>query len=415
VRRSRLVRIVSLGVLIASALLLPGALSPNGIDIPTLVGVLLAFGGAALAYLLSRFNLVGIASYLLLGGLLAAIAWDIASKPLSQKGLDLNDLRLYGFFVLPVLLSGVLTGRRGPFVIGGAAIAFTVVSLLIIPKTPELQAYWDGRYADAAGMSYDVVAVPVVILVVTAIAAWLGADSVGKALLSASRADELAAASERILAQAREIELQRRRLQDGIAHIQQVHAAFARGQFDARARVPEGELLPLAISLNQLLDRLARLAREQDQRARMEQGACELAMALKRVRTGEPYLPPNYTGTPLDDVLVELATLRQLAPAPAGPSRPFAPQGAPPQGWPAARPYVAPDSYAPPAPSAGSPSRAPGWADPQRVNPSAPPYRPDAAPDVFGIGGSPGDVGDPADPAAPLDPRELLPEWLRGE
>ncbi len=423
VRRRRLVSIVALGVLIPALLLLPGAFSDKGLDLPTLIGILTAIAGAALAFALNRLNMVSAASYLVLGGLLAAIAWDIASKPLSQSGLDLNDLRLYGFFVLPVLLSGVLTDRRGPFVIGGVAIAFTIVSLIVLPKTTELQAYWDGRYADAPGMSYDVIAVPVVILALTAVAAWLGADSVRKALLGAARADELAVANERVLAQTRGIELQRRRLQDGIAHMQQVHAAFARGQFDARARVPEGELLPLAISLNQLLDRLQRLAREQDQRTRMERGARELAAALKRMRVGGPYVPPNYTGTPLDDVLVELVTLRPMAPAPAGPSRPFA-RPAQPQGWPVAPPSTPPGSL--PGSLAPSPSRAPGWgydpSDPAPPNPPTPqPYRPDALPDGLGPGGPAADAGGLADqsnsanPVGPLDPRELLPEWLRGD
>jgi len=426
-RRHRLVRLVALGVLIPALLLLPGAFSDKGLDLPTLIGILTAIAGAALAYLLNRLNLVSGASYLVLGGLLMAIAWDIASKPLSQSGLDLNDLRLYGLFVLPVILSGVLTGRRGPFIVGGIAIAFTIVSLIVLHKTPELQAYWDGRYADAPGMSYDVVALPVVILVLTTIAAWLGADSVRKALLGASRADELATVNERVLAQTRGIELQRRRLQDGIAHMQQVHAAFARGQFDARARVMDGELLPLAISLNQLLDRLQRLAREQDQRARMEQGARELAAALKRMRAGEPYVPPDYTGTPLDDVLVELVTLRSVGPSPAGPSRPFARPAAQPAAQPQGRPVVPPSTVPGASPgspaSSPSPSRAAGWDyDPASPNPpGSQPYRPDVLPDGLNSGVPAADVGgpasqiNPANPAAPLDPRELLPEWLRGE
>jgi hypothetical protein len=207
-----------------------------------------------------------------------------------------------------------------------------------------------------------------VILVMTAIAAWLGADSVQRALLRAARADELSAANERVLAQAREIELQRRRLHDGIQHMQQVHAAFARGQFDARARVPEGELLPLAVSLNYLLDRMQRLSREQEQRARMDQGIREMVAALKRVRAGEGYVAPDYTGTTLDEVLVELATLMPLRPGiamPAGPSRPFTPGAA------------------------------------QQLTM---PMLPDAL--------TPG--GPPADGAGEqIDPRELLPDWLR--
>jgi len=140
--------------------------------------------------------------------------------------------------------------------------------------------------------------------------AWLGINSVRRALMGAARADELAQLNDRIISQTREIEFHRRRLADGVSHIQQVNAAFARGNFDARVRVDDGELLPLAMSLNALFDRLQRLSRDQDQHARMVMGSNQLAAALRRARAGGPFTPPDYTGTPLDQTLVELAAMR---------------------------------------------------------------------------------------------------------
>jgi hypothetical protein len=142
------------------------------------------------------------------------------------------------------------------------------------------------------------------------VVAWLGADSVRRALLDASRAEDLEAANRRNAAQAQELALQRQRLQLGIQELQLVHSAVARGHWEARARINEGELLPVAMSLNLLLDRLTRLSREQDQRMRIEAAAQQLAMALRRTRAGEPYMPPAYTGTIFDEVLVEIAALR---------------------------------------------------------------------------------------------------------
>ncbi len=308
-RRTRLVRIVTIGVMIPVVLLIPSTFFPS-LDVASLIALLVGLIGTAVAYLLNRLGFVNAAGLTLVGGISLAIAFVLVGKSVNQHGIDLNDLRLYDLFLIPILLSGVLAGRRGPLIVGGISSAFTLISLLALPKTPTLQAYWDGTYQYVLGSAYDVVAIAVLAQWLTAAAAWLGADSVRRALLDASRADELAAANERVVAQAQQIEAQQQRLREGILQIQAVHSAISRGQWNARARVQESELLPLAMSLNLLLDRLTGLTREQEQRQRMDRAATELAAALRRTRAGEPYTPPAYTGTPLDEVLVELSVLR---------------------------------------------------------------------------------------------------------
>ena len=257
-RRSRLVRLVSLGILIGSGLLIPTALVPTP-DTVTLVAVLLAFFGAGAGYLLNRAQFINAAGYAVLAGLMIAIGWEVIAQSQRQGGLDLNDLRVYDLFILPIVLSTVLVTRRGPVILAAISIIYTIASLLLLHKSPTLQQYWDGTYPYALGSSYDVVIVPVVLQAMSATAAWLGADSVRRALLQAYRVNELAVAKA-------QIEEQQRRLQRGIAHIQQVHAAVAHGHWDARAQVEAAELIPVAISLNLLLDRISRLTRDQEQR-----------------------------------------------------------------------------------------------------------------------------------------------------
>ncbi len=316
-RRHRLLRIITLGVMVPVALLIPAALIPT-LDEVTLIAVIIALVGALLAFALNQAGRISTGGFALMAGLAGAVAWEIVAKARVQHGVDLSDLRLYDFFILPIIVSAVLIGRRGPLIFGSAAVLFTFISLLLLPHTPELQQYWLGHYKDAVfGSFYDVIAVPLVIQVLAATAAWLGADSVRRALLDASRADDLAAANDQIQAQAHSLEVQGYRLQQGIAQLQAVHAAVARGQWDVRANITEGELLPVALSLNLLLDRLSRLTREADQRGRIDAAAHELAIALRRLRAGEPYDPPNYTGTPFDEVLVELSRLRSVPPPPS--------------------------------------------------------------------------------------------------
>jgi hypothetical protein len=319
-RRQRLLRPITLGVLILSVLLIPAVLLPSP-DMGGVAAVTVALIGSGLAYLLARMRMTDASSYFLLGGVIIAAAINIVGRAYAQNGLDSIDLRQYDFFVLPILLSAVLSNRRAPIVIAICTCTFTIVSLIVLPHQASLQSYWDGAYKVEVGSFYDIIAVPVALQILTAVVARVGVDSVQRALIGAARADELALLNERIIAQTREIEFQRRRLADGVSHIQQVNAAFARGNFDARVRVDDGELLPLAMSLNALFDRLQRLSRDHEQYARMAIGSNQLAAALRRVRAGEPYLAPDYTGTQLDQALVELAAMRQALSAAGGVSQ----------------------------------------------------------------------------------------------
>ncbi len=356
-RRRRLVRIVALGLLVPVVLLIPSALIPS-LDIGTLVALVIAAVGSGTAYLLNERQRVAASGFVVLGGVAVAIGWEIVTKASIQGGIDLGDLRLYDLFVLPILLSGVLISRRGPVIIALCTALFSIASLVALPHTPALQSYWDGTYTHALGSAYDVVAVAIVTQGLTAVASWLGADSVRRALLDATRAEELAAANQQIAQQGRGQEQQRKRLREAITNLQQVHAAISRGQWDARARVEESELAPVAMSLNLLLDRLSRLTRENEHRARLEHDTEELALALRRARAGDPYQPPQYSGTALDKVLVELAAMNASAASPSAQSaRGGVRQSLPPT--PAARQSL------PPAPAAWPddepPNNLPAW------------------------------------------------------
>jgi hypothetical protein len=385
-RRGRLVRLVSLGQLIATALLIPTSLIPTP-DIVTLVAILLGFVGAGAGYLLNRMGFVNSAGYtLLLGGMLG-IAWEIVAQSFRQGGLDLNDLRVYDFFILSIVASAVLVTRRGPVILSAITIVFTIASIILLPKSPTLQQYWDGTYPYALGSSYDVVIVPVVLQGLAAILAWLGADSVRRALLQAYQVEEISAAK-------LQVEDQQRRLQRGIAHIQQVHSAVAHGQWDARAQVEATELIPVAVSLNLLLDRISRLTRDQEQRQRVDRTAHELAQALRRLRLGDGYTPPAFTGTSFDEVLMELDVLRTVRPTSRPPTSSAPSQGSLPR-WPSS-----PGSQT----SVPIPGRTPPWTVSGPSQASAP----------SNIGGNTGAPPPQSWPSIqPEGDHPTLPQWLR--
>jgi hypothetical protein len=391
-RRQRLIRIISLGLMICAVALIPSALLPS-FNPATLIAILVVLAGTGGAYLLSRAARIPAAGFAVVGSLALAVAFEVVGKSLRQGGLDVSDLRIYDIFGVAVVLSAVLVSRRGTIVLAACTMIFTAASAILLPKTAAMQGYWSAHYP-IPGSAVDAISVALVVQLLVAVVAWLGADSVRRSLLEASRADEVAAANARLGAQAREVEQARRRLQEGIARIQEVHAAVASGNWSARARVSEGELLSLATSLNLLLDRLTRMAGEQGQRARVEYAAHALAEALRRVRAGQPYLPPDYSGTAEDEVLVELSMLlRDLAgglpvgllPAqpnprslPAGPSLPNPLSN--PLSSPASQPLGGGQGW-----SGGAPPDAQGWP---------------ALGDVAPSGGD--------------DPESYLPDWLRG-
>ena len=363
-RRQRLVRILALGIMIPVVLLIPSSLFPKFIP-GSLIALTIVFIGTAISFLLNRYHFVSAAGYTLIGGIALALAWQVYSKVLLQHGVDALDLRYYDLMVLPILLSAVLVGRRGPFIIAGCVSAYTLVSLIVFKRTPTLQQYWDSHYQYSLGSLYDVIALAVLFQWVAAVVGWLGADSVRRALRQAARADEVVEANRQIIAQTQEMAAQRQRLQDGIVQIQQVHAAIARGHLDARVHVEQGEVLPIAMSLNLLLDRLTRLIREQGQRAMIEEAAHELALAMRQARLGQVYTAPNYTGTVFDEVLIEFAAMRGLMPGrsdtsqlPKSPNSRSGPgslvPGQPAQPW---RPSEAPTPNAP----GGQEPRLPPW------------------------------------------------------
>lgn len=140
IRRQRLVRMMTLGVAGLTLVLLPSVFFPT-LDSVSLGALLIVLVGSSVAYLLNRVQQVSAAGYFLLGGGTAGVAWVIALRAL-QQGLTTTDLRLYDFFVLPIVLSGVIANRRMPILLGCLTGVFTLLTLLFLPHATDLQLYW---------------------------------------------------------------------------------------------------------------------------------------------------------------------------------------------------------------------------------------------------------------------------------
>jgi uncharacterized protein YhhL (DUF1145 family) len=82
-------------------------------------------------------------------------------------------------------------------------------------------------------------------------------------------------------------------LERGVAELKDVQARLANGNLRARARLTGGELLPLAISLNLLADRLMHMEQADAYLQRLTQALAELDIAIERYRFGGPLIIPS--------------------------------------------------------------------------------------------------------------------------
>lgn len=81
-------------------------------------------------------------------------------------------------------------------------------------------------------------------------------------------------------------------LELGVNHLKDVQARLANGNMRVRARLTDGDLLPLAASLNLMADRLMRLENSAVYAQRLSNALTELSIAVDRYRMGGPFLLP---------------------------------------------------------------------------------------------------------------------------
>lgn len=82
-------------------------------------------------------------------------------------------------------------------------------------------------------------------------------------------------------------------LEEGVATLREIHARVARGDFAARAPTVPGPLLPIAISLNLMLDRLGTMSQRVTMYDQLVQEGRMLQAAIERLGQGLPAWAPN--------------------------------------------------------------------------------------------------------------------------
>lgn len=289
-RRSQMVSVLLVLVVAAICVLIPDVFIQPRLIVSLLVniglGLLAAFSNRA-----GKITLAGLICILLVDlGVTAAIL----NNP---TGLSSLAPSIFSLYLIAVLDAGVVLSRPWIVVIGVIQMGLILALFTLIPPDASLLLLIKSNYN---GQSYPVLVPPILLIMCTTAIVWLYSASVQRALLRASRAEELAEARARLQEQTRQIGEQKQRLEQGINTLQEVHARLANGEYTARVNLQGNELLPLGVSLNLLAERLGRGGRVQQDYQRLEEAIQQLMKACAALTRGNfpVALPP--TGTPVD-------------------------------------------------------------------------------------------------------------------
>lgn len=153
-RRARLMSVFLFVGFLVTLGLAPEIFVPS-FDVTELAVIGTAFAVLIIATLLNRSGHVASAATLLIAGVMVTIA---ANQLTYTGGLPLSGRTAFDFFVIPIVLAGILLPRNVAFVCWGGASAFIFLDLLLGPKQHDLVAFI------AQQGIYTVAATPVVLL-----------------------------------------------------------------------------------------------------------------------------------------------------------------------------------------------------------------------------------------------------------
>src|SRR5581483_10172719 len=152
------------------------------------------------------------------------------------------------------------------------------------------------------GFAYSEISDALVIQIVGTTIAWLAASSVDRALVRASRAEELAEARKRLNEKTEEIVKQKQRLDYGISVLKEAQARFANGDYKARAKLQNNELASLAVSFNLMVERLNSVTQIAQEYTRLAQALQQLYDAQNAILVGGSARALVPTGTLADHI-----------------------------------------------------------------------------------------------------------------
>jgi hypothetical protein len=292
-RRSRL-----LSALFSLIIVVVIVAAPTAIPDPTYWKPIICFVVVSLiALILNRSGRVTLSSIFYILAIDLTLTILMTTLPTGIRNSNIPD---FDFFILPILIGGVVLPRRILlWFLAAFHICLIIALFSLLPHDPLLTKEIT---VNQGGFAYSELSDAFIIQIVGTTIAYLAAGSVDRALLRASRAEELAEARRHINEQAGLIVEQKRRLDYGIAVLKDAHARFANGDYRARAKLQDNELVSLAISFNLMVERLNRITQVAQEYSRLEQALQQLFDLQNAILSGASLKPLPRSNTLADHI-----------------------------------------------------------------------------------------------------------------
>jgi hypothetical protein len=299
-QRARMLEILLLAQAVALILILPGYL----FGYFQLSGLLVVLGGLVVlgvVWLLHWLRRTAEACYLLVLGGGGFVVLDLLLS--AGHLLTLDTLHISLLFLLVILSSGILFSPETALILSIISSLFTVLVLLLFHPSPALAALFDVQ------SRYLAIVYLVIAQLGVGVVAWIFGRQMQESTHLITYVAGLEMANKRLHKRLRQTAEKKRSLESGLAVIQQTHARVAAGDYSARAHV-EGDLLPLSVSLNLMLERVESFVHGEHERELMETAAAGLAEMAGKVGQESMGQLPVPTGTALDGISIAIKNMQ---------------------------------------------------------------------------------------------------------
>lgn len=301
-RRSRILSTLFPLILVASLLFTPAALPAPTYWLPLITLFAIEF----LAFVLNRAAYINLSGLFVIVGIDSALIILMVTLPTGIRNSNIPDFDL---FLISTLIGGIVLPRRLIPFLALFHIALIVTLFAFFPRDTLLL---EEIRVHQKGLAYSEISNAWLLQIVGALIAWLNAWSVDKALLRASKAEDLEQAQHNLQEQIRHQIEREERLEYGIALLKEAHARFSNGDYRARAHLQDNELATLAFSFNLMAERLNRVAQAAQEYLRLEQAFQQLCVIQNAVIYQGVLQPLPPTGTLIDRIYPWLKQYHQL-------------------------------------------------------------------------------------------------------